>query len=93
MYPFRLLIVRREGYLYTRVVYQDGRPTLNRNIDVKINCCDCVELAVEDDIGTIFLRGDQRRADHEYHQRSEGRVSDDIVAFVERINNSIHEQV
>ena len=64
MYPFNILIVKKDqGFLY-RVVYQE-----NKNIDITVDgvqilCSAIPELAMWDDHGSIYLRGYQSHEDH-----------------------------
>lgn len=70
MYPFRILIVKKDqGFLY-RVVYQQNK-TINININgVDILCSAIPELAVWDERGTLYLRGYQNHATHSVTQTS-----------------------
>jgi hypothetical protein len=92
-HQFKILIVRRDEHLYTRVVYQEGYPGLRLRSGLNISCCDCVELSVSNELGTVFMRGDKSNRDHECHVRTEKYVSDDIRAFVNSLNQSIKEYV
>jgi hypothetical protein len=64
MYPFKILIVKKDqGFLY-RVVYQE-----HKNIDITVDgvqilCSAIPELAMWDDHGSIYLRGYQSHEDH-----------------------------
>jgi hypothetical protein len=64
MYPFKILIVKKDqGFLY-RVVYQQNQ-TINITVDgVCIVCSAIPELAMWDDHGSIYLRGYQSHEDH-----------------------------
>jgi hypothetical protein len=68
MYPFKVLIVKKDqGFLY-RVVYQQNQ-TININIDgVDILCSAIPELAMWEDHGTLYLRGYQNHAAHSVTQ-------------------------
>jgi hypothetical protein len=64
MYPFKVLIVKKDqGFLY-RVVYQE-HTDIDIAVDgVQILCSALPELSVWDDHGTLYLRGYQNHAAH-----------------------------
>ena len=92
MYPFRILIVRKDNQLLTRVVYQEGLPSIQLT-DLNIRCCNCTELDIYTQRGTIFLRGDEPARNHRVHRRTEQDVSYDTLTFFKNVNNQIKTHV
>jgi len=92
MYPFRILIVRKDNQLLTRVVYQEDLPSIQLT-GLVIRCCSCPELDVDRTIGTIFLRGDTPRRNHRVHKKLQRDVSADISGFFNNLNNQIKTHV
>jgi hypothetical protein len=92
MYPFRILIVRKDDNLLMRVVYQEGLPNVSAN-GVYIKCCSCPELDINAHCGTIFLRGDQPDLNHRVNRKIERYVSYDTLTFFNKVNNQIKTHV
>jgi len=71
-YPFRILLVKIDGTYQGRIVYQEDMPPLgfsfrNQRDELKHVCvssCECFEFAVNNNGGTLFLRGSFSNADH-----------------------------
>lgn len=85
MYPFKLLIVKKEQEYYYRVVYQN-----NRNIDITIDevqivCSAIPEFAMCEDTGTLYLRGHDTDRDHIISRR----VSRTAKEFFISINDKL----
>jgi hypothetical protein len=92
MYPFRILMVRKDDAIHMRIVYQEGLPSMSVN-GVRIKCCSCPELDVDRAIGTIFLRGDTPGRNHRVHKKLQRDVSADISGFFNNLNNQIKTHV
>lgn len=92
MYPFRILMVKKDDVLHMRVVYQEGFPHMSTS-GVRIACSSCPELDVYRAIGTIFLRGDIPKLNHRVHKKLHCDVSADISGFFNKINNQIKTHV
>jgi hypothetical protein len=92
MYPFRILIVRKDDQLLMRVVYQEGFPHIELT-GLKIRCCSCPELDIYTQRGIIFLRGDDPERNHRVHIKTEQDVSYDTLAFFKNVNNQIKTHV
>lgn len=92
MYPFRILIVRKDNQLLTRVVYQEDLPSIQLT-GLVIRCCSCPELDIYTQRGTIFLRGDEPNRNHRVHRRTEQDVSYDTLTFFKNVNNQIKTHV
>ena len=92
-YPFRILIVRKDNKLLTRVVYQEGLPSIQLTGGLNIRHCSCPELDIHAQCGTIFLRGDIHERNHRVHRRIEQDVSYDTLTFFNKVNNQIKTHV
>jgi hypothetical protein len=77
-YPFRILLVKIGEKYHMRVVYQEDmsadRITFRNQRDeikeVNILSCDCPEFSIDNNGGTLFLRGNDESQDHTH-----GRIS------------------
>lgn len=92
MYPFRILIVRKDNRLLTRVVYQEGIPRIELT-GLVIRCCSCPELDIHTQRGTMFLRGDEPNRNHRVHIKTEQDVSYDTLTFFNKVNEQIKTHV
>lgn len=85
MYPFNILIVKKEQEYYYRVVYQNNR-TIDITIDeVQIVCSALPEFAMWEDHGTLYLRGHDKDRDHFISTR----VSRTAKEFLMSINDKL----
>jgi hypothetical protein len=77
-YPFRILLVKIGEKYHLRVVYQEDmtfftltfRNQRDEIKDVSILSCDCPEFSIDNNGGSLFLRGHDESQDH-----TQGRVS------------------
>lgn len=85
MYPFNILIVKKEQEYYYRVVYQNNR-SIDITVDqVQIVCSALPEFAMWDDHGTLYLRGHDTDRDHFISTR----VSKTAKEFLMSINDKL----
>jgi hypothetical protein len=71
-YPFNILVVKIDDVYHGRVVFQGDNPLSNLMFSnqrdeqkhVAVSICDCFEFAVNNNGGTLFLRGADSFADH-----------------------------
>lgn len=85
MYPFKLLIVKKEQEYYYRVVYQNNR-SIDITVDqVQIVCSALPEFGMWEDHGTLYLRGHDTDRDHFISTR----VSKTPKEFLMSINDKL----
>jgi hypothetical protein len=96
-YPFRILLVKIGEKYHLRVVYQEDMAYFHLTFrnqrdeikDVSILSCDCPEFSIDNNGGSLFLRGHDESQDH-----TQGRVSGNwyyIKDLAISLNKSIKE--
>jgi hypothetical protein len=71
-YPFRILLVKIGEKYHLRVVYQEDMAYFHLTFrnqrdeikDVSILSCDCPEFSIDNNGGSLFLRGHDESQDH-----------------------------
>jgi len=89
MYPFRILLVRKDNYVLMRVVYQQHRKIDDHRINTRnifISSAACPEWAVRDEDPAIYLRGYVYQRDHEARVIGYEKPTDELI---EKINNDL----
>ena len=94
-YPFKILIVKMRDSYRGRVVYQEGSPEFPMMIDegseaelVYVRCASMFEYAIEDQGGTLFLRGSDKFDDHR-HFCIGSHYYHDIIPTISKLNEAI----
>ena len=89
MYPFRILLVRKDDDVFMRVVYQRVRHMDSIRIntrDIVIQSSACPEWGIHHIEPTIYLRGWSTPDDHRSKEIYQYKPTDELI---EKINNDL----
>lgn len=89
MYPFRILLVRKDNYVFMRVVYQQHRKIDDHRINTRnifISSAACPEWGIHHIEPTIYLRGWSTPDDHRTKEIYHFKPTNELI---EKINNDL----